>query len=54
MQVVLDRVLPAALASRGIEGGADLCGAIRTGAARLQDAGHATETPEAIFGRLGG
>jgi hypothetical protein len=54
MQVVLERVLPAALASRGIEGGTDLCGAIRAGAARLQDAGSSTETPEAIFGRLGG
>lgn len=54
MQVVLDRVLPAALASRGIEGGAELCGAIRAGTTRLQDAGHAAETPEAIFGRLGG
>jgi hypothetical protein len=54
MDVVLARVLPAALASRGIEGGDALCGEIRAGAARLQDGGRAAETPEAIFGRLGG
>jgi hypothetical protein len=54
MQVVLDRLLPAALASRGIEDGAALCGEIRAGAARLQEASAATDTPEAIFGRLGG
>lgn len=54
MQVVLDRVLPAALASRGIEGGGGVCNEIRAGAARLKDAGAAAETPEAIFGRLGG
>lgn len=54
MQVVLERLLPAALTSRGIEGSADLCAAIRAGAARLQDAGTGAETPEAIFGRLGG
>lgn len=54
MQVVLDRVLPGALASRGIESGAAVCSDIRAGAARLQDAGASAETPEAIFGRLGG
>lgn len=53
MDVVLARVLPAALASRGIEGGEALCGTIRAGAARLADAGPAQETPETIFGRLG-
>lgn len=53
MDVVLARLLPAALAARGIEDGEALCGQIRTGAARLQDAGRAVETPEAIFGRLG-
>ena len=54
MQVVLERVLPAALASRGIENGDALCGEIRSGAARLQDGARTAETPEAVFGRLGG
>lgn len=53
MQVVLERVLPAALASRGVENGDALCNEIRIGAARLKDA-QAKDTPEAIFGRLGG
>ena len=54
MQVVLERLLPAALASRGIDGGDALCGEIRAGAAKLQDTARAAESPEAIFGRLGG
>lgn len=53
MDVVLARVLPGALASRGVDDGEALCAAIRTGAARLADAGPAPETPETIFGRLG-
>lgn len=54
MQVVLDRLLPAALASRGVEGGEALCGEIRAGTARVQENARAVDTPEAIFGRLGG
>jgi hypothetical protein len=54
MQVVLDRLLPAALASRGVENGEALCGEIRAGAARVDEGARAAETPEAIFGRLGG
>jgi len=54
MRVVLERVLPAALASRGVENGDALCSEIRTGAARLQDSAREADTPEAIFGRLGG
>lgn len=53
MQVVLERVLPGALASRGIENGEALCGEIRAGTSRLQESARA-DTPEAIFGRLGG
>jgi hypothetical protein len=54
MDVVLARLLPAALASRGIEAGEALCQRIRAGAAGLQDAASAADTPEAVFGRLGG
>lgn len=54
MQVVLERLLPGALASRGIENGETLCGEIRGGAARLQESARSGDTPEAIFGRLGG
>jgi hypothetical protein len=54
MQVVLERLLPPALASRGIEDGEALCAEIRAGATRLQDDARAVDTPEAIFGRLGG
>jgi len=53
MQVVLDRLLPDALASRGIENGAALCGQIRSRVAQQQDAPSAS-SPEAIFSRLGG
>jgi len=53
MQVVLDRLLPDALTSRGVENGAALCGQIRTRVAQHQDA-PAGNTPEAIFSRLGG
>lgn len=54
MDVVLARLLPAALASRGIDAGEALCERIRAGVASLRDTGGTTETPEAIFGRLGG
>jgi hypothetical protein len=54
MQVVLERVLPGALASRGIENGEVICSEIRGGTTRLQDSARTADTPEAIFGRLGG
>jgi hypothetical protein len=53
MAVVVARILPEELSSRGIEGGAGLCESI---GAQLQTlgAGDVGETPEAVFRRLGG
>jgi hypothetical protein len=53
MAVVLDRVLPGELASRGIEGGEGLCTSLQGGLRGL-DAGPGAETPEAVFQRLAG
>ncbi len=53
MAVVVARILPDELSTRGIEAGASLCASI---GAALQDldAGDVGETPDAIFRRLGG
>jgi hypothetical protein len=53
MAVVVARILPDELSTRGIEKGAGLCASI---GAALQDleAGEVGETPDAIFRRLGG
>lgn len=52
MGVVVERVLPAELSSRGVEAEA-VCAAIRGGLAGL-GSGPAVETPDAVFKRLGG
>jgi hypothetical protein len=52
MGVVVERVLPAELSSRGIEADA-VCAAIRRGLGGLRG-GPAMETPDAVFKRLGG
>jgi hypothetical protein len=51
MQVVLQRLMPKELAARGIGSAGELCSAIGAGVASLRDDA-ATETPEAVFGRL--
>ena len=53
MKVVLERILPGELASRGVEDSDALCSTLRTS---LDDLGpeDAAETPDAIFQRLGG
>ncbi len=53
MAVVLDRILPAELGSRGIDGGEEVCAAIATGVSGLSG-GDTGETPDAVFQRLGG
>ena len=53
MKVVLDRVLPDELNSRGIEGGAAVCSDLQGGLASI-DSGAEPETPDAVFKRLGG
>lgn len=53
LSVVVEKVLPAELASRGVEGHEDLCAAIRTGLESLSPGAQA-ETPDAVFERLGG
>lgn len=53
MRVVVERVLPGELQSRGIEGGEDLCSSIARGLGQLAQ-GTAAETPDAVFRRLGG
>jgi hypothetical protein len=53
MAVVLERVLPAALRSRGVEDPEALCRELARGLAALPDAPSA-DTPEAIFRRLAG
>jgi hypothetical protein len=53
MGVVLERLLPAELSSRGVEGGDALCAKIRTGLASVA-ATASVDTPDAVFQRLGG
>lgn len=53
MGVVLERLLPAELASRGVEGGDALCAKTRAGLASVASSA-AVDTPDAVFQRLGG
>jgi hypothetical protein len=52
MKVVLERVLPKELASRGIQDGERICAELMPEIAAL-DAGPGAETPDAVFARLG-
>ncbi len=52
MAVVVERLLPAELASRDIRDGAAICAALAT-RTRLVAAGDRRETPDAVFRRLG-
>jgi hypothetical protein len=53
MGVVLERLLPAELASRGVDGGEALCTKIRSGLSGVA-ASSQVDTPDAVFQRLGG
>lgn len=52
LAVVVEKLLPQELATRGVEGGDALCEALAKRVA-LRRAGETRETPEAIFARLG-
>lgn len=53
MAVVVEKILPGELQSRGVEGGDGLCASIKTGLAGV-NAGVQADTPDAVFQRLGG
>ena len=53
MAVVVQKILPTELSSRGIDGVDELCQAILTGLREVAN-GPASETPDAVFKRLGG
>lgn len=53
MQVVVERILPGELQSRGIESGEGVCQSITSALSGLASTGGA-ETPDAVFRRLGG
>jgi hypothetical protein len=52
MAVVVERLLPAELASRDIRDAADLCAALAA-RTRLLASGEKRDTPDAVFRRLG-
>jgi hypothetical protein len=54
MKVVLEKVLPKELASRGVEDASGVCSSLAAGIATLGDGGSAVETPEEVFRRLAG
>jgi hypothetical protein len=53
MQVVVDKILPRELASRGVADAESVCAALKRGLSTL-DAGTAAESPDAVFQRLAG
>lgn len=53
MTVVMDKLLPEELTSRGIEDAPAVCAKIKTGLGSLASSSDA-ETPDAVFKRLGG
>ncbi len=54
MKVVLEKVLPKELESRGVQDASDVCSSLATGIASLADGGSGVETPEEVFRRLAG
>lgn len=53
MSVVVEKILPGELATRGVDGGEAICGTIRSGLAGIAS-GPQADTPDAVFQRLGG
>jgi hypothetical protein len=53
MAVVMEKVMPNELASRGVQGGAGICSDI-AGKVRRLITGVGSETPDVVFRRLGG
>jgi hypothetical protein len=56
MKTILEKMMPANLESRGIEGASSLCSEMAgaLGSAELGDGASTAESPEEIFQRLGG
>lgn len=54
MSVVLQKVLPNELESRGVENASAVCETIRASVADVVVSGPTADTPDAIFARLGG
>jgi hypothetical protein len=53
MTVIVQKMLPTELASRGIDGAEEVCQAILAGLSKVER-GAVAETPDAVFKRLGG
>lgn len=53
MQVVVEKILPKELSTRGVNDVDRLCGSLKQGLAGL-DVGAATESPDVVFQRLAG
>lgn len=53
MAVVVEKLLPKELVTRGVEGGEAVCARIRQGLGGLSPT-KSVETPDAVFRRLGG
>ena len=53
MAVIVQKILPTELGSRGIDGAEEVCQAILAGLGKVER-GPAAETPDAVFKRLGG
>jgi hypothetical protein len=53
LDVVLDKVMPQALASRGVDDAASLCERLR-GSLKDVETSAVADSPEAVFARLGG
>ena len=53
MAVVVQKILPTELGSRGIDGADEVCQGILSGLSRVER-GPLSETPDAVFKRLGG
>jgi hypothetical protein len=53
MTVIVQKILPVELGSRGIDGAEEVCQAILAGLGKVER-GPVSETPDAVFKRLGG
>jgi hypothetical protein len=53
MSVVIDKILPVELVSRGVDDVDELCAALKSGLAGVSEKPDA-DTPDAVFERLGG
>lgn len=54
LAVVVERILPEELRRRGVDDADSVCAGLATGLKRMGDGGAASDTPEAVFARLGG